>query len=125
MTLGSCNCYTDFVRNKEVRLSVRTSEATVSDLKTTARLRGLSVSSLVNMLVVKAIREEKALAPEEFERSGELSTETDSGVRRGQGDWREALENARGMWKDRDDLPEFFDELRKEWNRDVWDRDKE
>jgi len=106
------------MKSKEVRLNIRTSEQTVADLKTTARLRGLSVSSLVNMLVVKAIREEKAAVPEEFDGNHERS-DAQRGIRRGKGDWREALENAAGMWKDRDDLPDF-DELRKGWNRDVW-----
>ncbi len=31
-------------------------------------------------------------------------------------DWREALRKARGIWKDRTDLPDLR-ELRKEWNR--------
>lgn len=109
--------------SKEVRLSVRTNEGTVSDLKTTARLRGISVSALVNMLVVKAIREEKEIAPQEFVHETERLPDR-NGIRPGGGNWREALENARGMWKDREDLPEFFDVLRKEWDRDVWNRDE-
>jgi len=110
--------------NKEVRLNIRTSEDTIADLKTTARLRGISVSSLVNLLVVKAIREEKSVAPEEFP-STQGRSSRESGLRPGRGNWREALENARGMWKDRDDLPELFDTLRHEWSRDVWNRDEE
>ena len=109
---------------KEVRLNIRTSEDTISDLKTTARLRGLSVSSLVNMLVVKAIREEKAAAPEEFE-SDHGRVQSRSGLRPGRGNWREALENVRGMWKDRDDIPQLFDDMRKEWSRDLWNRDEQ
>ncbi len=33
-------------------------------------------------------------------------------------DWREAVRGIRGMWKDREDLPDFKS-LRKEWNRYV------
>lgn len=32
-------------------------------------------------------------------------------------DWKAALRQARGMWKDREDLPEFFEELRRSWDR--------
>lgn len=119
--MGAGFRYADVVKKKEIRLNIRTSEDTVADLKTTARLRGLSVSSLVNMLVVKAIREEKAVAPGEFDRrnGGEGANKQESGVRRGEGDWREALENVKGMWKDRDDLPDF-DELRRSWDRNIW-----
>lgn len=35
--------------------------------------------------------------------------------------WREALLGVEGMWKDRDDLPDFA-EIRKSWDRDVWNR---
>ena len=35
--------------------------------------------------------------------------------------WREALLKIEGMWKDRDDLPNF-EEMRKSWDRDVWSR---
>lgn len=112
------------MQNKEVRLNIRIGEATIADLKTTARLRGLSVSSLVNMLVAKVIREEKAAAPEEFGLE-DKPLGYSGGLRPGRGDWREAMANVRGIWKDRDDLPEFFDELRNEWNRDLWSRDEE
>jgi predicted DNA-binding protein len=34
--------------------------------------------------------------------------------------WREAMHAAKGLWKDRDDLPDF-EALRKEWDRsDRW-----
>ena len=112
------------MKSKEVRLNIRTSEQTIADLKTTAKLRGLSVSSLVNMLVVKAIREEKAAVPEEFENAKGHDI-TESAIRPGQGNWREALENAKGMWKDRDDIPQLLAELRKNWSRDIWDRDEQ
>lgn len=37
-------------------------------------------------------------------------------------DWRAAMEQARGMWKDRDDLTdEFFQELRRDWDRRIPD----
>lgn len=114
--------------SKEVRINVRANEQTVEDLKVTARLRGLTVSSLVNLLVVKAIREEKAIAPEAFDKSPaifrkELRVERKDRTSEDRGDWRESLRKAKGIWKDRDDLPDF-DELRKEWSRDVWKEQK-
>jgi hypothetical protein len=40
-------------------------------------------------------------------------------------EWRAAVNAVAGMWKDRDDLPDF-DELRKSWDRNVWgDRENE
>lgn len=37
--------------------------------------------------------------------------------------WLESLKKAKGMWKDRDDLPDF-EQLRKEWDRPgLWDED--
>jgi prevent-host-death family protein len=36
-------------------------------------------------------------------------------------DWKAAMMQAAGMWKDRADLPDF-DELRKSWDRDPWSR---
>jgi Arc/MetJ-type ribon-helix-helix transcriptional regulator len=32
-------------------------------------------------------------------------------------DWRAALEAVRGMWADRDDLDELYDDLRADWER--------
>ena len=32
-------------------------------------------------------------------------------------DWREALEAVRGMWADRDDLDQLYDDLRGDWER--------
>ena len=32
-------------------------------------------------------------------------------------DWKAALMQAAGMWKDRDDIPELMEQLRREWNR--------
>jgi prevent-host-death family protein len=32
-------------------------------------------------------------------------------------DWKAAIMQAAGMWKDRDDIPELIEQLRKEWNR--------
>ena len=32
-------------------------------------------------------------------------------------DWREALEAVRGMWADRDDLDEFYEDVRGDWER--------
>ena len=36
-------------------------------------------------------------------------------------DWKAALMQAAGMWKDRDDLPDF-DEIRRSMDRNVWSR---
>jgi hypothetical protein len=54
------------VMTKEIRINVRTSEQIKRDLEITAELRGLTVSALVNSLVVKAIREEKEREPHAF-----------------------------------------------------------
>ena len=35
--------------------------------------------------------------------------------------WRQAMLRLKGIWADRDDLPELR-ELRREWERDVWSR---
>lgn len=108
--------------NKEVRINVRTNAQTVEELKITAKLRGLTVSSLVNSLVVQAIRDEKTIAPEAFQKLGSTSRSSQNSERRSKefrGDWRESLRKAKGIWKDRNDLPDF-DKLRKEWSRDVW-----
>lgn len=32
-------------------------------------------------------------------------------------DWKAALMQAAGMWKDRDDIPELMTQLKREWNR--------
>jgi prevent-host-death family protein len=32
-------------------------------------------------------------------------------------DWKAAMMQAAGMWKDRDDIPELMEQLRREWNR--------
>jgi len=32
-------------------------------------------------------------------------------------DWKAAMMQAAGMWKDRDDIPELMEQLRGEWNR--------
>jgi hypothetical protein len=40
-------------------------------------------------------------------------------------DWKEAVAGIAGLWKDRDDLPDF-DDLRRSWDRNVWgDRSQE
>ena len=38
---------------------------------------------------------------------------------------RELMHQAAGIWADRDDLPEFFEQLRQEWDRDIVDEPKE
>lgn len=50
----------------EIRINVRTTEEIKRDLEITARLRGLTVSALINSLAVKAIREEKQIEPLAF-----------------------------------------------------------
>lgn len=52
--------------SEEVRINVRTTSQIKQDLEITARLKGLTVSALVNSLVVKAIREEKQAEPSAF-----------------------------------------------------------
>jgi hypothetical protein len=53
---------------KEIRINVRTTEEIKTGLEAVAKLRGLKASSLINSLVVKAIREEKERDATEFER---------------------------------------------------------
>ncbi len=50
----------------EIRINVRTTAEVKRELEITARLRGIKVSSLVNLLVVRAIREEKEREPGAF-----------------------------------------------------------
>lgn len=54
---------------KEIRINVRTTAQIKADLEITAKLKGLSVSALVNSLVVGAIREEKDREPQSFRNS--------------------------------------------------------
>lgn len=55
-----------FFVSKEIRINVRTTEQIKQELEITARLRGLTVSSLINSLAVSAIREEKEREPRAF-----------------------------------------------------------
>jgi predicted DNA-binding protein len=32
-------------------------------------------------------------------------------------DWKAGIMQAAGMWKDREDIPELMEQLRREWNR--------
>lgn len=50
----------------EIRINVRTTAEIKRDIEITAKLRGMTVSSLINSLAVKAIREEKNVEPEAF-----------------------------------------------------------
>ncbi len=105
-------------RLKEVRINVRTTEEIKQALEVTAGLRGLTVSSLVNTLAVKAIREERLIAPEAFVNLGTVSQ---SKLHNGKGgkkaaSWREAFQNAKGIWKERNDLPDLK-QLRREADR--------
>lgn len=64
-----------FIMSKETRINVRTTDEIKQSLEITAKLRGLTVSALVNSLVVKAIREEKEREPRAFQNSrGILAT---------------------------------------------------
>jgi hypothetical protein len=36
--------------------------------------------------------------------------------------WQQAARRVAGIWQDRDDLPDF-EEVRKSWDRDVWNRE--
>lgn len=38
---------------------------------------------------------------------------------------RELMHQAAGIWADRDDLPEFFEQLRQEWDREIVDEPEE
>lgn len=55
--------------SEEIRINVRTTAETKRDSMITAKLRGLTLSSLVNLLLVRANREEKALEPEAFKQT--------------------------------------------------------
>lgn len=58
------------VMPKENRINVRTTEQIKRDLEIAARLKGLTVSALVNSLVVSSIREEKERDPQAFKPKG-------------------------------------------------------
>lgn len=65
-------------RAKDAFLQIRIREDVKEELAVLAELRGLSMSALINSLIVRAIREEKMESPEAFraKRSkGILSTE--------------------------------------------------
>jgi antitoxin component of RelBE/YafQ-DinJ toxin-antitoxin module len=53
---------------KDGRLYLRIREDIKNDLKITAELHGLTMSSLINSLIVKAIREAKIESPQSFEK---------------------------------------------------------
>lgn len=112
---------------KETRINVRTTEPIKHDLRITAKLRGLTESSLVNSLVVRAIREEKQLSPEEFEKSGagsplEPGRRIKTSEHEEEPTWQDGLRKAKGMWKEREDLPDLRG-LRAEADRgDRWDK---
>lgn len=116
--------------SEEIRINVRTKAQIKKDLEVTARLKGLSVSALVNYLVVNAIREEKQVAPEAFENaSTHIPNENEIDAMSLNSDrvnipaWQKGFRKAKGMWKERTDLPDLRD-LRKEADRGArWDRD--
>jgi hypothetical protein len=112
---------------KETRINVRTLDQIKQELKITAKLRGLTESSLVNLLVVKAIREEKQHSPEAFENSrgaepSYLVLEKHSPGDEGKHSWKQELLKVKGMWKEREDLPDL-ETLRGESDRsDRWEK---
>jgi hypothetical protein len=63
----------------------------------------------------------ETLVNEAFERFANVATHESEEERERFLAWREALLGIEGMWKDRDDLPDF-QELRKSWDRDLWSR---
>ena len=108
--------------NKESRINVRTTEEIKRELEITAKLRGLRPSSLVNLLVAKAIREEKLLSPEAFSEAGRAGEDRGS-VPEDVPSWQQNMRRVKGMWKDRQDLPDF-DLLRREADRNErWEED--
>lgn len=56
-----------FPMGKEIRINVRTTAEIKRDFEIAAREKGHTVSSLVNSMAVKIIREEKTLNPKAFE----------------------------------------------------------
>lgn len=55
---------TDQIKGKW--LQIRIDEDIKADVKVVAKLRGLSMSALVHSMLVKAVREEKAVSPDAF-----------------------------------------------------------
>ena len=49
----------------------------------------------------------------------QFNTDSEAGEQRKFQEWREALLRLEGIWADRTDLPDF-DELRRSWDRNVW-----
>ncbi|HEY2866178.1 MAG TPA: hypothetical protein VGJ02_03735 [Pyrinomonadaceae bacterium] len=112
---------------EETRINVRIRPEIKRELEIAAELNGLTLSSMVNHLVVTKIREEKQKAPEAFENSAgvaqpprvadKISTDTQIPG------WQRRLRKAKGMWKERNDLPDL-ETLRKEADRsDQWNKD--
>jgi hypothetical protein len=62
-------------------------------------------------------------SPEELinEAFARLLADNDAEEQRKFEEWREAARRVAGIWKDRDDLPDFA-ELRKSWDRNPWSR---
>jgi hypothetical protein len=112
---------------EEVRINVRTRPDVKRDLEIAARLNGITMSALVNNLVVKKIREEKERSPEEFEKFSEVAVRK-SGIAEPISPeetvpvWQKGLRRAKGMWEGRDDLPDVR-QLREEADRSArWDK---
>lgn len=67
-----------------------------------ARMTGRSVEALVNEAFEQFVRDEEEEEQRRFQ------------------EWREAMLAVAGIWKDRDDLPDF-DEIRRSADRNPWE----
>lgn len=79
--------------------------------------------------LLKALSEELGVTPAEALRDAvqayAMQMHVDEDDELPQAEWQAAVEGIAGLWKDRDDLPDF-DELRRSWDRNVWgDRENE
>ncbi len=54
--------------SRKSMINVRLAEATHEDFKIVAELRGASMSTLLHQFIVKAIREEKEISPQAFQK---------------------------------------------------------
>ncbi len=74
------------IMSSETRINVRTTPEIKRDLEVAARLKGMTVSALINSLAVKVIREEKEYDPSAFAmakgvRSGTVRVESPDRLR--------------------------------------------
>lgn len=69
------------IKAKDAFLQIRIREDVKQDLAIVAELRGLSMSALINTLVVKMIRDEKELSPGAFSRQTNITDKYDLDLR--------------------------------------------